>query len=186
MPSLEFENVSLDEYANKWLLMFSYPKDLTYVAPTEIIAFNEKVKEFEKINCSLLGLSTDSVYVHCAWRTVERNKGGLGDIDIPIIGDITKSVAKSFGFYNEEEGCCYFGTCVINPKGVIMAVSYNSPEVGRSIDEALDIIKQCQSVDERSMSVMSVQVVATKVEENVESNENKNKVAPQTKCCDLI
>ena len=186
LPSLEFEHISLNRYANRWLLLFSYPKNFTFVAPTEIAAFSERVKEFEKYNCSILGLSTESVYAHFAWRTIERKRGGLGDIDVPIIGDITKSVAKSFGLYNEKEGSCYSGMCLINPKGVIMAISYNSPEVGRSIDEALEIIEQCQSINERSMNVISVQMTATKVEEKIENNESKDKVAPQTRCCVLL
>ena len=187
MPSLEFEHISLDQYSNKWLLLFSYPRDFSYVPPTEIIAFNDKLKEFEQINCGVLGISTDSVYVHCAWRAQDRKNGGLGDIDIPIIGDIAKDVAKKYGFYNSEEGCCISGICVINPKGIVMSVSYDSPDVGRSIDEALNIVKQCQNVSSKSLATFSVQQAATKVEEKIEKNTvEKDESVSQTKCCFLI
>ncbi|KAF3509495.1 hypothetical protein F2Q69_00003281 [Brassica cretica] len=94
----EFIKVKLSEYiGNKYVILFFYPLDFTFVCPTEITAFSDRYAEFEKLNTEVLGVSVDSVFSHLAWVQTDRKSGGLGDLNYPLISDVTKSISKSFG-----------------------------------------------------------------------------------------
>uniref|UniRef100_A0ACD5UX46 Uncharacterized protein n=1 Tax=Avena sativa TaxID=4498 RepID=A0ACD5UX46_AVESA len=94
----EFINVKLSDYiGKKYVILFFYPLDFTFVCPTEITAFSDRHEEFEKINTEILGVSVDSVFSHLAWVQTERKSGGLGDLKYPLVSDVTKSISKSFG-----------------------------------------------------------------------------------------
>ena len=183
LPSLEFEDVSLSQYKGKWLVIFSYQEDFSFVSPTELVELNNKLSEFNALNASVVAVSCDSVYVHNAWRMTDTKQGGIGDINFPIIGDINKKLAREYGFYNEEDNKCYSGTVIINPSGVVMSVSYSMPDVGRSIDDAVEFVKACQAATGK----FNVQLSATKTNEVNERNiENPDKIEGQTKCCLLV
>ena len=88
------KDIKLSDYIGKYVVFFFYPQDFTFVCPTEIIAFSERVEEFKKINCEVIGCSTDSYNCHRAWMKTPRTDGGLGDIHIPLLADPTHAVAK--------------------------------------------------------------------------------------------
>ena len=143
-----FEQVSLDQYKNKYLCLFFYPLDWTFVCPTEITAFNDAAKQFEDLNCGLVACSVDSHFSHLAWTQQPRNKGGLGDMQIPILADIDKSIAKDYGVLLENPGIALRGLFIIDGNGVVRHQTVNDLPVGRSVDEALRVIKAFQFVEE--------------------------------------
>ncbi|MQM13114.1 hypothetical protein Taro_046038, partial [Colocasia esculenta] len=94
----EFIKVKLSDYiGKKYVILFFYPLDFTFVCPTEIIAFSDRYEEFEKLNTEVLGVSIDSVFSHLAWVQTDRKSGGLGDLKYPLVSDVTKSIAQSYG-----------------------------------------------------------------------------------------
>ncbi|EAY01083.1 thioredoxin peroxidase [Trichomonas vaginalis G3] len=143
-PDTDFKEVSLEQYKGKWLVLFSYPLDFTFVCPTEIIEFSNKYEEFKKIGCEVLGLSVDSVFTHLAWINTPRKEGGLGEIKYPLIGDLGGKIAKDYGFYMCEAGHTLRGTAIIDPEGIIRHVQMNHPDVGRNVDEILRLVKAYQ------------------------------------------
>lgn len=138
--------VNLSDYKGKYVILFWYPKDFTFVCPTEIIAFSDRAKEFEDLNCQLLAASTDSPEVHLAWMKTPRKQGGLGYMQIPILADITKSVAARYGVLKEEQGIALRGLYIINPEGIVEHVTINNFPIGRSVDEALRTLQAIQHV----------------------------------------
>eukprot|EP00335_Anophryoides_haemophila_P000112 CAMPEP_0204821066 /NCGR_PEP_ID=MMETSP1018-20131115/2137_1 /ASSEMBLY_ACC=CAM_ASM_000518 /TAXON_ID=46462 /ORGANISM="Anophryoides haemophila, Strain AH6" /LENGTH=120 /DNA_ID=CAMNT_0051919515 /DNA_START=49 /DNA_END=411 /DNA_ORIENTATION=+ len=93
----DFKKVSLDDYKGKYVLLFFYPSDFTFVCPTEIIQFNDMAEEFRKVNCEVIGCSIDSHFVHMQWSNTPRNKGGLGPMTIPLLADVNKDIAQAYG-----------------------------------------------------------------------------------------
>ncbi|KAH0789213.1 thioredoxin peroxidase [Histomonas meleagridis] len=145
-PKHEFVEVSLGQFKGKWLVLFTYPLDFTFVCPTEVIAFSEAAKKFNEINCEVVGMSTDSIYSHLEWIGKPRNTGGLGEMNIMLIGDLGAKISKKYGFYSEEAGHDIRGTAIIDPKGIIRHLSMDNPEVGRNVDEVLRLVKGYQYV----------------------------------------
>jgi alkyl hydroperoxide reductase subunit AhpC len=149
----------------KYLVLFFYPLDFTFVCPTEIIAFSERVKEFREIGCEVVAASCDSEYSHLAWINTPRKEGGLGNMNIPIIADSTKSIARDYNVLIEEEGISlryaddddddedscltllHSGLFIINPEGVLRSMMVNDLPVGRSVDEVLRLVKAFQYTD---------------------------------------
>lgn len=144
MPNLEFQEIELAQYKGKWLVLFSYPLDFTFVCPTEIIQFSEEYDQFKKIGCEVLGMSVDSVFSHLAWINTPRKEGGLGNIKYPILADLGAKIGKKYGFYMPEAGHDLRGTVIIDPNGIIRHISMNHPDVGRNIDEVLRLVKGYQ------------------------------------------
>jgi peroxiredoxin (alkyl hydroperoxide reductase subunit C) len=144
VPSTEFVDISLSQFKGKWLVLFSYPLDFTFVCPTEIIAFSNAYERFKAINTEIVGLSTDSVYAHLAWIGTDRKQGGLGSINIPLIGDLGAKISKLYGFYLCSAGHDLRGTAIIDPDGIVQHLSYNQPDVGRNIEEVLRLVQGYQ------------------------------------------
>lgn len=137
----EFHSFSLESYKGKWLVMFFYPLDFTFVCPTEIKGFSDKVDQFNKLNTEVVGISTDSVHSHKAW--VERDwPNGL---NIPLLSDITKDVAYDYGVLLEKEGIALRGTFIIDPEGVVRYGVVSDNNVGRSVHETLRVVKALQT-----------------------------------------
>ena len=129
--------------------MLFYPLDFTFcVCPTELIAFSDRAADFEKINCALVAISVDSPFVHKAWVDTPRKKGGLGEMNIPIVGDLTKEIARDYGVLVEEEGFALRGLFIIDKKGILRSCTINDAQVGRNVDEALRTVQAFQFVDE--------------------------------------
>ncbi|KAH7732190.1 peroxiredoxin 1 precursor [Aphelenchoides avenae] len=140
----EFKPISKQDYKGKWLILFFYPLDFTFVCPTEIIAFNDRAKEFKELNTELVAASCDSHFSHLAWIQTPRKDGGLGDMQIPVLADFNKKIAREFGVLDENLGASYRGLFLIDPNGIIRHTLVNDLPVGRSVDEALRILKAFQ------------------------------------------
>ncbi|OHS95992.1 thioredoxin peroxidase [Tritrichomonas foetus] len=140
-PSLEFKDVELSQFKGHWLVLFTYPLDFTFVCPTEIIQFSKEIEKFKALDCSVIGISTDSVYAHNAWMNVSRKEGGIGIVQYPIIGDLGGVISKKLGFYMEDAGHDLRGTVLVDPDGYVRHVTMNHPDVGRNINEILRLIR---------------------------------------------
>ncbi|KAJ0793633.1 putative thioredoxin-dependent peroxiredoxin [Helianthus annuus] len=130
--------VKLSDYiGKKYVILFFYPLDFTFVCPTEITAFSDRYAEFEKINTEILGVSVDSVFSHLAWVQTDRKSGGLGDLNYPLVSDVTKSIAKAFNVLIEDQGIALRGLFIIDKEGVIQHSTINNLAIGRSVDETM-------------------------------------------------
>jgi peroxiredoxin (alkyl hydroperoxide reductase subunit C) len=135
------ENVSLADYKGKWLIMFFYPLDFTFVCPTELKAFDEQYDEFKKAGADILAVSTDSVYSHRAWINTQEDKGGLGEIKYVLASDITKDVSRDYGVLLEDKGIALRGLFIIDPDGYLQYQVVHSLNIGRSVDETLRVLE---------------------------------------------
>uniref|UniRef100_A0A1J3JDU9 thioredoxin-dependent peroxiredoxin n=2 Tax=Noccaea caerulescens TaxID=107243 RepID=A0A1J3JDU9_NOCCA len=145
----EFIKVKLSEYiGKKYVILFFYPLDFTFVCPTEITAFSDRHGEFEKLNTEILGVSVDSVFSHLAWVQTDRKSGGLGDLNYPLISDVTKSISKSFGVLIHDQGIALRGLFIIDKEGVIQHSTINNLGIGRSVDETMRTLQALQYIQE--------------------------------------
>ncbi|MDP3981340.1 MAG: peroxiredoxin [Chlamydiota bacterium] len=141
----EFKPIKLSDYQGKqYVVLFFYPLDFTFVCPTEIIAFSDQVKEFEKRNTQLIGVSIDSHYTHLAWKNTPRNAGGLGDIQYPLVADLNKSIARDYGVLLENAGIALRGLFLIDKDGTIRHQTINDLPLGRNVDEVIRLIDALQ------------------------------------------
>ncbi len=134
------KDFSLSGYHGKYVIFFFYPMDFTFVCPTELHAFQNKLQEFKEKDCVIVGCSTDSVYSHFAWLAIDKQKGGIKGIEYPIVSDITKDISRAYGVLNEEEGIAYRGLFLIDKEGIIRHELINDLFLGRSIEEALRVL----------------------------------------------
>ncbi|CAI4232669.1 unnamed protein product [Auanema sp. JU1783] len=144
----DFVDVKLSSYKGKWVVLFFYPLDFTFVCPTEIIAFSERAEEFKKLNVQLLACSTDSVFSHLAWINQPRKHGGLGEMNIPVLADTNHAISKAYGVLKEDDGIAFRGLFIIDPHGNLRQITINDLPVGRSVDETLRLIQAFQFVEE--------------------------------------
>ncbi|MCD1184916.1 peroxiredoxin, partial [Leptospira sp. Pond_2020] len=124
-----------------------YPLDFTFVCPTEIIAFSDRIDEFRKIGCEVVAASTDSHFSHLAWVNTPRKQGGLGEMSIPLLADKSGKIAREYGVLNEETGIPYRGLFIIDGKGNLRQITINDLPVGRSVDETLRLVQAFQYTD---------------------------------------
>jgi len=143
MPNNSFETVFLSSYRGKYVLLFFYPLDFTFVCPSEILAFNRQLDAFTAKNCELLGVSVDSIYTHLAWKNTPVNLGGIGTIQFPLISDISKSISADYGVLLEG-GVSLRGLFLIDKEGVVRHQLINDLPLGRNVDEALRVIDALQ------------------------------------------
>ncbi|XP_022313309.1 peroxiredoxin prdx-2-like isoform X1 [Crassostrea virginica] len=143
----EFQDISLANYKGKYLVLFFYPLDFTFVCPTEIIAFSDRVEEFRSINCEVVACSTDSVFSHLAWVNTPRKQGGLGNMKIPLLADKTMEISRAYGVLKEDEGIPFRGLFIIDDKGNLRQITMNDLPVGRSVDETLRLVQAFQFTD---------------------------------------
>ncbi len=136
----DFKEVGLSDFRGKWVCLYFYPLDFTFVCPTEIRAFAEKESEFKKMNCQIIGCSTDSAYAHKAWY--ERD---LKEVKYPVLADSSHKVSQDFGVLIEEEGIALRGTFLIDPNGILQWMSVNALGTGRSVDEVLRTLSALQT-----------------------------------------
>ena len=142
----EFKEISLSQYRGKYVVLFFYPLDFTFVCPTEITAFSDRYSDFTSRNTEVLGVSVDSQFSHLAWVQTERKNGGLGDIAYPLVADLKKDIASAYNVLDEEAGIALRGLFIIDPQGVIMHSTINNLPVGRSVDETLRVLQAFQHV----------------------------------------
>ena len=139
------ENVQLDDYKGRWLVLLFYPLDFTFVCPTELTSFSDRYDDFEGIGAAVIGVSTDSVHSHRAWLKTPRDKGGVEGLRYPLASDITKSVARDYGVLIEDKGVALRGLFVIDPEGTLRYAVIHDLNVGRSADETLRVIQALQT-----------------------------------------
>ncbi|MGF7058016.1 peroxiredoxin [Brassicibacter mesophilus] len=132
----DFGKVSLDDFKGKWLVMFFYPLDFTFVCPTEITAYSKRYEEFKAEGAEIFAASVDSEHSHKAWIN-----GDLGKLNFPLASDMTKSVAKDYGILVEDQGIALRGLFIIDPEGVVRYSVVHDLNVGRSVDETLRVLK---------------------------------------------
>lgn len=143
----EFITVSLEENmkAGKWTVLFFWPKDFTFVCPTEIIGFSERQAEFAAEDAVVFGVSTDTTHVHQAWTKLAAQDGGIGKVNFPLLQDSAHLLSEQFGVLIEEEGVALRGTFIISPEGVLEHSTINSLNVGRNVDETLRTLTALKS-----------------------------------------
>ncbi len=134
------EGFSLSQFEGKYAVLFFYPLDFTFVCPTELHAFQERLAEFQKRNCEVIGCSVDSPFSHLAWLNTPKSKGGIQGVEYPIIADINKNIAADFDVLVENEGVSYRGLFLIDRTGTVRHQVVNDLPLGRSIDEALRML----------------------------------------------
>jgi alkyl hydroperoxide reductase subunit AhpC len=139
----EFKPVRLSDYRGKNVVLFFYPLDFTFVCPTEIIAFSDRIAEFKARNTEVLGVSIDSKFSHLAWINTPRAKGGLGKLDYPLVEDLTKQISKDYGVLLEA-GIALRGLFLIDKAGIVRHITVNDLPLGRSVDEILRLIDALQ------------------------------------------
>lgn len=143
-----FKKVSLSDYAGKYVVLFFYPLDFTFVCPTEICAFNDASKHFSSTNAQLIACSVDSHFTHMEYTKKARADGGIGPMDIPMLSDLTKSISKDYGVLTPDGAISFRGTFIIDNKGVLRHSSINDLPVGRNPEETLRLVQAFQHVDE--------------------------------------
>jgi peroxiredoxin (alkyl hydroperoxide reductase subunit C) len=138
-------SVSLTDYRGKWLVLFFYPLDFTFVCPTEILALSDRYEEFVELDADVLGVSIDSVYSHRAWINTPREKNGVARVRYPLASDITREVARAYGVLDEAEGVALRGLFIIDPDGLLQHGVVHSLNIGRSVDETLRVLEALKS-----------------------------------------
>ena len=142
----EFKDITLSQYRGKYVVLFFYPLDFTFVCPTEITAFSDRYSDFSSKNTEVLGVSVDSKFTHLAWIQTPRNEGGIGDINYPLVSDLKREICQSYNVLNDD-GEADRGLFIINPNGIIMHSTINKAPVGRNIDETLRVLQAYQYVE---------------------------------------
>ena len=143
MPDGSFKEISLSDYRGKYVVLFFYPLDFTFVCPTEIIAFSEAAAQFEALGVQLLGCSVDSHFSHLAWTNSPRKQGGLGGVKYPLIADLGKTIAQSYDVLLPA-GIALRGLFLIDKNGIVRHQVVNDLPLGRSVDEAIRMVKALQ------------------------------------------
>jgi len=144
----DFQDIKLSDYKGKYVVLFFYPLDFTFVCPTEIIAFSEKVSEFEALNTQVIGVSTDSHFSHLAWINTPRKQGGLGgDLGYPLLSDFNKTISSKYNVLLQDSGIALRGLFIIDKEGILRQFCVNDLPVGRSVEETLRLIKAFQFVE---------------------------------------
>ena len=138
----EFKDVASQDYAGKWKVVFFWPKDFTFVCPTEIAGFGKKNRDFLDRDAQVLGVSTDNEYVHLAWR---KSHPDLKDLPFPMISDITRELIQSLGIMHPPAGVAMRATFIVDPEGTIRFVNVTDLDVGRNIDEVVRVLDALQT-----------------------------------------
>lgn len=136
----EFKDISLSDYKGKWVVLFFYPLDFTFVCPTEITQFRDSLKTFKEMKAEVIGASIDSVHSHRRWI-----KDDLGELGYPLLGDVTKRVARDFGVLLEDKGIATRGTFIIDPEQKIQYMGIHNLNVGRDANEIVRVLSALQS-----------------------------------------
>jgi peroxiredoxin (alkyl hydroperoxide reductase subunit C) len=143
MPDNSFAELSLSSYRGKYVVLFFYPLDFTFVCPSEIIAFDKAVSSFEAKNTQLIGVSVDSHFTHLAWKNTPRDQGGIGQVGYPLVADLGKTIARDYGVLLDD-GIALRGLDLIDSEGVVRHALVNDLPLGRNVDEALRLVDALQ------------------------------------------
>jgi len=141
-PGKEFQQITDKDFAGKWLVLFAWPMDFTFVCPTEIAEFGNRNADFRQRSAQVLGLSTDTHFVHLAWR---KNHPALRDLPFPMLADTRRELSSALGILHPTEGVDLRATYIVDPQGVIRWASVNDLKVGRNVDEVLRVLDALQT-----------------------------------------
>jgi peroxiredoxin 2/4 len=147
MPDNSFAELKLSSYRGKYVILFFYPLDFTFVCPSEIVAFDAAMSRFQKKNTQVLGCSVDSHFTHLAWKNTPRKQGGIGPIQYPLVSDLTKQISRDYGVLLDG-GVALRGLFLIDKAGVVRHALINDLPLGRSIDEAIRVLDALQFHEE--------------------------------------
>jgi peroxiredoxin (alkyl hydroperoxide reductase subunit C) len=140
------DDFKLSDYRGKYVVLFFYPLDFTFVCPSEIIEFSKKINEFEGRDTQVIGVSIDSQFSHWAWRNTPVNDGGIGEIKYPLVADLKKTISRDYGVLIDDS-VALRGTFLIDKDGVIQHMVDNNLPLGRNIDEAVRMVDALQHVE---------------------------------------
>ncbi|HIK21725.1 peroxiredoxin [Synechococcus sp. R55.6] len=144
---MEFKTVKLSDYrGKKYVVLFFYPLDFTFVCPTEITAFSDRYDDFAKLDTEILGVSVDSEYSHLAWIQTDRKAGGVGELRYPLVSDLKKEISAAYNVLDPEAGVALRGLFIIDKEGIIQHATINNLAFGRSVDETLRTLQAIQYV----------------------------------------
>lgn len=146
-PDNSIAELKLSSYRNRYVVLFFYPLDFTFVCPSEIIAFDRDIKLFEKLNTAVIGVSVDSAFTHAAWRNTPRAKGGIGEVRFPLVADLDKNIARAYGVLLNES-VALRGLFLIDRQGIVRHSLVNDLPLGRSVGEALRLVEALQYTEE--------------------------------------
>ncbi len=152
-PDNEFVDFTLSDLKNKYVILFFYPLDFTFVCPTEIVAFDKKLDEFKKRDCEVVSVSVDSHFTHLAWKNTPLDQGGIGQIRYPMVSDLSQNISKDYGVFFEGASVAYRGLFLIDKEGVVRHQLVNDLPLGRSVDEALRTLDALRFVDKHGDEV---------------------------------
>lgn len=141
------DNVSLDTFPDKYKVLFFYPKDFTYVCPTELHAFQDRLCEFAAHNTEVIGCSIDTPETHCAWLTTPKKEGGIMGVTYPLLSDVDHTIAQAYGVYDEVHHVAFRGLFILDKENIVQCVMINNAPFGRSIDEVLRLVEAVQFVE---------------------------------------
>lgn len=141
-----FKIVKLSDYRGRYVVLFFYPLDFTFVCPTEIAAFSDRYDEFKALNTEILGISVDSEFAHLAWIQTERKLGGVGDLNYPLVSDIKKEISADYNVLDPESGIALRGLFIVDRDGVLQHATINNLAFGRNVDETLRVLQALQHV----------------------------------------
>ncbi|MCP4472888.1 MAG: peroxiredoxin [Gammaproteobacteria bacterium] len=147
MPDNSFSEISLSDYKGKYVVLFFYPLDFTFVCPSEIIAFDHRLQEFRDRGVEVIGVSIDSHFSHLAWKNTAINDGGIGNVQFPLIADIDKSLTTAFDVLTAP-GIALRGSFLIDKDGIVQHQVVNNLPLGRNIDEMLRMVDALQFTEE--------------------------------------
>mgnify|MGYP000474589914 CR=1 FL=1 len=139
------ENVKLSDYKGKWLILLFYPLDFTFVCPTELINFSDRLEDFQGVGAEIVGVSTDSVHSHRAWLKTPQDKNGIEGVKYPIASDVGGKLARAYNILVEESNIALRGLFIINPEGVLQYSVIHDLNIGRSVDETLRVLQGLQT-----------------------------------------
>lgn len=142
----EFKTISLADYQGKYVVLFFYPLDFTFVCPTEITAFSDRYDAFASLDAEVLGVSVDSEFSHLAWIQTDRKNGGLGDLNYPLVSDLKKEISTAYNVLDPDAGIALRGLFIIDREGVLQHATINNLAFGRSVDETLRTLQAIQHV----------------------------------------
>jgi peroxiredoxin 2/4 len=139
------ENVKLSDYKGKWLILLFYPLDFTFVCPTELINFSDRLEDFQGVGAEVVGVSTDSVHSHRAWLKTPQDQNGIAGVKYPIASDVGGKLARAYNILVEESNIALRGLFIINPEGILQYSVVHDLNIGRSVDETLRVLQGLQT-----------------------------------------